>query len=171
MTYLILITLGLYFILLIKVGPIAALLATSTWVLLCTFLYIRHYYRSKLRYYGKRLENFYVFQQSPTDKKVVIRAREHERWIRLSGNTMDVRVLTIFFQDAHNPSETWEEYTERVAATIANDRMLRHTEIETTQGRDYYLREMHGQRGIRLPEEAPTLSQWQRLFTRLKKTA
>lgn len=91
------------------------------------------------------LENIYVCQQSETDKKVMVRAEEHQRLILLSGNEMGIEVKTIFFQDAANCNETWEEYIDRRDAFIANDRILRHQELESTQGRSYYLKELHGQ--------------------------
>ncbi len=171
MQYIIVLTMALYFVVMRIWGPVAALIITTIWVIACVVLYLRLNYRRKLRHYGKRLENIYEWQQSPTDKRVVVRAQEHEAWIKLSGNKMGIRVITLFFQDAHNPSETWEEYTDRVVATIANDRTLRHQEIEHSQGRDYYLREMHGQQGIRFSEEPEPVSFWRRLFTRKKQTA
>jgi hypothetical protein len=171
MQYIIVLTMTLFFAVMRIWGPIAAVIITTLWVITCVAVYLRLNYRRKLRHYGKRLENIYEWQQSPTDKRVVVRAQEHEEWVKLSGNKMGIRVITLFFQDAHNPSETWEEYTDRVAATIANDRILRHQEIERSQGRDYYLREMHGQQGIRFPEETEQLPLWRRLFTRKKQTA
>jgi hypothetical protein len=171
MQYLVILTLLIYFLVLVKIGPLAALVITVVWIIGCILLYTRMSYRRKLRHYGNRLENIYEWQQSSKDKRVVVRAQKHEEWLQLSGNKMDVRVLKIFYQDTHNPSETWEEYTDRVAATIANDRILRHQEIESSQGRDYYLREMHGQQGIRFPEEPEPVDTWTRLFTRKKQTA
>ncbi|WP_367390138.1 hypothetical protein [Lewinella sp. LCG006] len=171
MQYLVILTLLIYFLVLVKIGPLAAVLITVAWIIGCVLLYVRMSYRSKLHHYGHRLENIYEWQQSPDDKKVVLRAQKHQEWLQLSGHKMGVRVITIFYQDAHNPSETWEEYTDRVAATIANDRILRHQEIERSQGRDYYLREMHGQKGIRFPEEPEPVDTWTRLFTRKKQTA
>jgi hypothetical protein len=171
MQYLVFLTLLFYFLLLVKIGPLTALLITAVLISACVLLYTRMSYRRKLRHYGRRLENIYEWQQSPKDKTVVIRAQKHEEWLELSGHKMGVQVITLFYQDAHNPSETWEEYTDRVAATIANDRILRHQEIESSQGRDYYLREMHGQQGIRFPEEPEPIDAWTRLFTRKKETA
>lgn len=145
---------------LISKGVLYALIGLALLIFLGTIWYFRIYLRAKIRKYGRRLENIYEWQRSPLDKEVILRAEDHRKWILLSGNKMGVRVLTIIFQDAHNPSETWEEYLDRVSATIANDRALRHTEIEASQGREYYLREMHGQKGIRLPGEEFSKSRW-----------
>ena len=140
-------------------------------VLVLLIIKVKGYlYRLKLEYYGDRLENFYVWQQSPSDKKVIIRAKEHERWLKLSGNNVGVRVVTIFYQDSLNPNEEFEEYLERVKQTIALDRAVRHQEIEKKLGRDYYLREVHGQQGIRLAEEDPLPpSRWEKLRVSLAK--
>lgn len=148
---------------LISKGILYALVIIALLTFLGMTWYFKVYLRTKIKRYGRRLENFYEWQRTPTDKEVILRAEEHRKWIQLSGNKMGVKVLTIIFQDAHNPSETWTEYLDRVSATIANDRILRHTEIESSQGREYYLREMHGQKGIRLPGEQLQPPRWPKL--------
>lgn len=160
---------GSFFAALIVGGWLWAVFAVIGLVLLA--IKIKGYlYRLKLEYYGDRLENFYVWQQSPTDKKVVVRAQKHEHWLKLSGNDVGVRVVTIFYQDSLNPNEEYEEYLERVKETIALDRAVRHQEIEQKLGRDYYLREVHGQKGIRLAEEDPLPpSRWEKLREALAK--
>ena len=154
-------------------GTMYVLIALAMVIFLGTLWYFRIYLRGKIKRYGRRLENIYEWQRKIDDKEVILRADKHRHWLQLSGNQMGVQVVTIIFQDSHNPSETWEEYLDRVSATIANDRTLRHMEIEASQGREYYLREMHGQKGIRLPEEELSNSSWSRFskFFSSKKSA
>lgn len=155
----IIITIGLIsaVLLVLLKGPFIALGVSIPLTIAAALQLKRWEYRKKLSWYGDRIENIYEFQQSPTDKGVIERAKEHDKWIELSGNEMDVKVVCFFFQDSLNPSETWDDYMHtRVPAGIAADRQIRHQHIEKEYGREYYLREMHGQRGIVYEEELST---------------
>ena len=102
-------------------------------------------FKMKVKQYGQRLRNFYVFSEYPDDRTLVLRKKDHERWIERSGNQSGVKVVIIPYQDKDNPLESWEEYLVRRKEEQEADMIIRDNEIERKKGRDFFLSEVHQQ--------------------------
>ncbi len=102
-------------------------------------------FKINVKQYGQRLRNFYVFSDYPDDRTLVLRKKDHERWIERSGNQSGVKVIIIPYRDKNNPLESWEEYLVRRKEEQEADMIVRDNEIERKKGRDFFLSEVHQQ--------------------------
>jgi hypothetical protein len=102
-------------------------------------------FKIKVKQYGQRLRNFYVFSEYPDDRTLVVRAKDHQRWIERSRNESGVKAVIIPYRDKNNPLESWEEYLVRRKEEQNADMIVRDNEIERKKGRDFFLSEVHQQ--------------------------
>ncbi|MCB0596809.1 MAG: hypothetical protein KDD28_22185 [Phaeodactylibacter sp.] len=100
--------------------------------------------RAMLATYGSRLENIYEVSVSPGDQHVYRRAETHREWLRRSENKNAVKVYELIFREGEYCNETIEQFTERVALFIQDDRSRRHRFIRDND-RVLYLKYMKGQ--------------------------
>jgi len=154
----IIITFALLGLLMATQGIIIAFYSFVIGVPLAIIIYLLYDYRKKIKWYGLRLLNIYEFSENETDRFVYKRAKEHKDWLIKSGNEKDVQVVIILFRDKDNPTESWEEYQERKAVLIRVLEIERHNKIQDDENREYYLREVHGQVGIKYDVKKPKKS-------------
>jgi len=100
--------------------------------------------RAMLREYGHRLENVYEVSLSPNDPHVYRRAKMHRFWLIRSDNQNAVKVHELIFREGEYCNETPEQFQERVALFIQDDRAQRHRFIRDND-RVLYLKHMKNQ--------------------------
>ena len=107
--------------------------------------------KRKLERYGRQAENIYACSRHENDRKVYLRARQHQQWLERSQNDLRVKVHLLIFQEGEFINESWEEFEQRCAHFIARDRVKRHTWLRDNR-REWYLAEVKGLEGFVLPQ-------------------
>lgn len=136
------------------------------------YLYSKAKLHLEKQFYANLIDNIYVVGMSPSGQEVVIpsviekcvihsrhdkvheSANRQRKYIIESGNPLffatvpsshrlDVKELV--FRDAGYVNESWEEYSERVIDYIKQDRIVRHTLLQTTND-EWYSKHGNGQR-------------------------
>lgn len=133
-----------YMLLMQYVGPVAAFAVVALLIAVAFLIWRRYQTVKKLKEYGRRIENIYVLSLRPGDRSVMRRVAKERDWLERSGNRLGVQVIPIFFKDAENVTESWEEFQERAEMEIADDRRRRHTSFSETD-RSWYIRYHHRQ--------------------------
>lgn len=82
---------------------------------------------AELRQYAEQIENIYITSRWEGDDSVMSRALHAQKMLQKANNKQQVTVHKLYFGYGENVNETWEEYTERVAAFIRDDRQKRHS--------------------------------------------
>ena len=123
-----------------------------------------------LTIWAKRVENVYIVGSHPDDeeafpklnlpedvalfvehRRVMATVKEVEQLLRDSRNRMfeggHLTIYPFIMGEGEFVNETWEEYTQRVAAFILEDRRARHKKMRDTN-KNGYLRHVKGQEGL-----------------------
>lgn len=124
----------------IVLGTICFVGTIVVWLFLYQYVEL-WFYNQTLKRYARKKNNIYVYSEHPHDKTVYLRAKAHRKLLQESGNKLDVNVYEIYYRDAVNPDESWEQYEYRRDEFIRNDRYNRHQHLNSAQ-RSWYVRHM-----------------------------
>lgn len=89
-------------------------------------------------YYANHIENIYVWSSDENDITVRQRAAHERTMLNTANNQLNVTVHELYFRDVGFTNETWEQFQERVAQFIAEDREKRHKFINS-KGREFFV--------------------------------